>query len=119
MKPAIFLQAAQNIDDFVTSMFDRGFDEGAGCHPCPYICHALNKELGNPSGGDLPEDYNEIVKLFEPTIEEERSFEINSQYHLTYGYFGHPNPLHQAERILACLFMYWIAKDVAADTFEV
>jgi hypothetical protein len=105
MKPAIFLQAAQNINDFVTSFFNGGTgSEG-------YICHALNVELKLSRNAYLPEDYNEIVKLFEPTEEEYSSFDN----YLAYGYFGMPSVTNQAERILACLFMYQIAKDMARN----
>lgn len=101
MKPKVFLKAASNISDYAS--LDCSGQES-------YICHALCEELGVRST-ELPEEYNEIVKLFEPTLEEENLFQINVNYHLTYGYFGHPNPLHQAERILACLFMYQVARD--------
>lgn len=103
MDPEVFLAAAKNINDFVSPDDCTGQER--------YICHALNVELEQGHDDELPTEYKEIVELFHPT---EAEYALNGDTYdrcLWYGYFGSPNSRHQAERIIACLFMYWIARD--------
>lgn len=106
MKPNVFLNAARNLNDCVNEETKTR---------CAYICHALCEELDLPSDASLPFEYERIVELFKPTEEEHLEASKDNPYdygYLWYGYFGKPDPIHQAERILACLFMYQIALDI-------
>lgn len=104
MKPKAFLNAAKNLNDYVS--LDCTGEEA-------YICHALCRELGLPlSDEEIPAEYREIVELFKPT-QEEYLEDFGSKLYLWHGYFGPPDSIRQSHRILACLFMYWMAKDEA------
>lgn len=104
MKSKVFLNAARNLNDCVNEE-NRGH--------ASYICHALCEELDLPSDASLPFEYERIVELFKPTEEEHlKFFKDDPHGYLWYGYFGRPDPFHQPERVLACLFMYQIALDI-------